>query len=147
MAISRTGLVPMLGAHAALEGARLTTSAGIRAIAAKGTALGTYAIELFDAWLGACGLVLASPRDGLRRTSHVTLRHPQAWQLWQAWRSAGVMADLLPPDLLRIGLAPLYTRYVDVYEGFRRLREIVSAQTHEGFPAERVEGTQNVKDM
>ena len=58
------------------------------------------------------------------------------------------MADLLPPDLLRIGLAPLYTRHTSTCtRGFRRLREIVSAQTHEGFPAERVEGTQNAKDM
>src|SRR5262249_21219299 len=101
------GTPPVLGAYAALEGALITAEAGMPALAAKGTALTEYAIELNDAWLG---LTVASPRDPARRGSHVTLHHPQAWQLCQAWRAAGVIPDFRTPQRLRIGFAPLYTR-------------------------------------
>jgi kynureninase len=97
----------MLGAHAALEGARLTTSAGIRAIAAKGTALGSYAIELIDAWLGVCGLMLAFPPR--RPSPHVPRdTAPPAGVAAVASVAVGRRHGRPPPaDLLRIGLAPL----------------------------------------
>jgi kynureninase len=131
------GTPPVLGGYAALEGARLTASAGIEAIAAKGSALGAYAISLVDAWLVPHGLSLASPRDNARRGAHVTIRHPQAWPMCQAWKAAGVIPDFRTPDRLRIGLAPLYTRFVDVHEGLRRLREIVLSGAYAEFPVER----------
>jgi kynureninase len=131
------GTPPVLGGYAALEGARLTASAGIDAVAAKGSALGAYAIELSDAWLAPHGLVLASPRDDARRGAHVTLHHPRAWQMCQAWKAAGVIPDFRTPDRLRIGLAPLYTRFMDVHEGFRRLAGIVASRAHVDYPVER----------
>jgi kynureninase len=131
------GTPPVLGGYAALEGARVTAEAGIGAISAKVAALGAYAIELFDAWLAPYGLALASPRDGTRRGAHITLHHPQAWQLCQAWKAAGVIPDFRTPDRLRIGLAPLYTRFVDVHDGFARLREILASGSYVHFPAER----------
>jgi kynureninase len=131
------GTPPVLGGYAALEGARLTAAAGIDAIAAKGGALGAYAITLADAWLAPYGLALASPRDDARRGAHVALHHPRAWQICQAWKAARVIPDFRTPDRLRIGLASLYTRFVDVYEGFRRLREILSSSAHLAYPEER----------
>jgi kynureninase len=131
------GTPPVLGGYAALEGARLTAAAGIEAIAAKGAALGAYAIEVFDSWLAPHGLALASPRDNARRGAHVTLHHPRAWQLCQAWKAAAVIPDFRTPDRLRVGLAPLYTRFVDVHEAFRRLTEIMASGAYAEFPAER----------
>jgi kynureninase len=131
------GTPPVLGGYAALEGASITTAAGIEAIAAKGAALTAYAISLFDEWLAPEGFTLATPRDPGRRGAHVTLHHPHAWQICQAAKDANVIPDFRTPDRLRIGLAPLYTRYVDVHEGFARLREIMRARVWEAFPAER----------
>ncbi|HYN96418.1 MAG TPA: kynureninase [Pilimelia sp.] len=131
------GTPPVLAGYAVLEGARLTAEAGIEAIAAKVTALGSYAVELHDAWLAPLGLRLASPRDPARRGAHVTLHHPHAWQLNQALRAAGVLPDFRTPDRLRLGLAPLYTRFVDVHEGLARLRDIVATRAYERFPADR----------
>jgi kynureninase len=135
------GTPPVLGGYAALEGARITGEAGITAIAAKGAALTEYAIELHDEWLAPHGFALATPRDPLRRGAHVTLHHPQAWQICQALKAANVLPDFRTPERLRIGLAPLYTRFVDVYEGLRRLREIVGSGAHAEFPAERTRVT------
>jgi kynureninase len=48
-----------------------------------------------------------------------------------------VIPDFRTPDRLRIGLAPLYTRFVDVYGGFARLRQIMNAESWRSFPPER----------
>jgi kynureninase len=132
-----SGTPSILGGYAALEGARLTAEAGIDAVAAKSTALSSYAVELFDAWLARYGFALASPRDPARRGAHLTLHHPQAWQICQALKAADVIPDFRTPQRLRLGLAPLYTRFIDVYEGFDRLRQIMAAGTYRAFPAER----------
>jgi kynureninase len=131
------GTPPVLGGYAVLEGAAITASAGIEAIAAKGAALTSYAIDLFDAWLAEHGFALATPREPERRGAHVTLYHPEAWQICQALKAAGVIPDFRTPDRLRMGFAPLYTRFVDVHDGFDRLREIMRAGGWKDFPAER----------
>jgi kynureninase len=135
------GTPPVLAGYAALEGARLTAEAGIDAIADKTAALGAYAIELFDAWLAPLGLRLASPRDHARRGAHVTLHHPAAWQVCQALKAARVIPDFRTPDRLRLGLAPLYTRFADLHTGFGRLREVVSSGAFAAFPTERARVT------
>jgi len=131
------GTPPVLGGYAVLEAARVTAEAGLKSIAAKGEALTSYAVELIDGWLAPHGFALASPRDPSRRGAHVTLRHPQAWQVCQALKAAKVIPDFRTPDRLRIGLAPLYTRFIEVYEGFDRLRDIMADGAHLGYPAER----------
>jgi kynureninase len=131
------GTPPVLGGYAALEGARLSAEAGIEAIAAKGRALTGYLIELADAWLAPLGFRLASPREDARRGAHVTLHHPQAWQVCQALVQAGVIPDFRTPDRLRLGVAPLYTSFGELYVAASRLREIVAAGRHERFPTGR----------
>ncbi|WP_345073141.1 kynureninase [Phytohabitans flavus] len=130
----QVGTPPVLGAYAALEGARITAEAGIGAIAEKGAALGAYAIEVSDAWLAPHGFALASPRAGTRRGGHVTLHHPRAWQYSQALRAAGVVPDFRTPDRLRLGFGALYTRFVDVYTGLARLRAIAASGSHLDYP-------------
>jgi kynureninase len=129
------GTPPVLGGYAALEGVRVSAEAGIDAIAAKARALTGYAVELADEWLAPLGFTLASPRAPERRGAHVTLYHPRAWQVCQALKAARVIPDFRVPDRLRLGLAPLYTRFVDVHSGLSRLRELVVAGAHESYPS------------
>ena len=135
------GTPPILSAYGALAGARVAAEAGIEPVRAKGMALTSYAVALHDAWLADHGCRLASPREPERRGAHITLYHPQAWQLCQAWQDAGVLPDFRTPDRLRIGLAPLYTRFTDVYEAFRRLREILAAGAQRRYPTARARVT------
>jgi kynureninase len=132
----QVGTPSVLGAYAALEGARLSAEAGVAAIARKGAELTSYLIEIHDAWLEPHGFALATPRDPDRRGAHVTLRHPNAWQFCQALKAAGVIPDFRTPERLRLGLAPLYTRFVDVYEAMTRLRDVAESGAWREFPAE-----------
>jgi kynureninase len=131
------GTPAVLGGYGALEGARITAEAGIAAIAAKARALTVFAVELVDDWLAPAGFTVASPRDPMRRGAQITLHHPYAWPICQALKAANVIGDFRTPDRLRLGFPPLYTRFVDVYEGIRRLRTVMSSHAYETFSAER----------
>lgn len=131
------GTPPVLGIVAVEVGARLVAEAGVDRLAAKGRAQTELAIALADEWLTPHGVALASPRDAERRGSHVTFAHPQAWQLTQALIDRGVVPDYREPVRVRLGPAPLYTRFVDVWDAMDRFRAVLDEGAHERFPAER----------
>jgi kynureninase len=141
--IERFGVgTPPVVAMAAVEvGARLVAEAGVERLAAKGRAQGELVVALADAWLAPYGVALASPRDPSRRGSHVTLAHPQAWQLTQALVDCGVVPDFRTPDRVRRGPAPIYTRFVDVWDAMDRFREVLATGAHEAYPVERARVT------
>jgi kynureninase len=131
------GTPPVLGMAAVEVGARLTAEAGIGRLAAKGQALTELVIALADEWLSGYGVTVASPREAARRGSHVSLAHPQAWQLTQALIDRGVVPDFRTPNRLRLGSAPLYTRFVEVWDAMDRLRAVLVEGAHEAYPTER----------
>jgi kynureninase len=120
-----TGTANVLALHAIREGVALTIEAGIDALRAKSIAQTDLAVELFDAWLADRGFSLGSPRDSARRGSHVALRHPDGAEIAaRLWRDARVVVDFRMPDVIRLGIAPLYTRFVDVWDALARLRDV-----------------------
>jgi kynureninase len=135
------GTPPVLAMAAVEVGARLCAEAGIERLAAKGQALTELVVALADEWLAGHGVTVASPREPARRGSHVSLAHPQAWQLTQALIDRGVVPDFRTPDRLRLGPAPLYTRFVDVWDAMDRLRSVLSEGAHESYPTERARVT------
>ncbi len=133
------GSPAILGIAAVEEGVRLLAAAGIDRLRAKGAALTSYLIALADAWLP--GFTVATPRDPARRGSHVSLHHPEAWQIAQALIDAKVIPDYRTPDRLRLGPAPIYTRFADVWEAMTRLRDIAETKSYDRFPAGRARVT------
>ncbi len=125
-----TGTPNILGTVAVQEGARLLGEAGIGALRAKGVQLTSYLIALADEWLAAHGADVASPRDPEWRGSHVTLRHPEAERINQALIQAGVIGDYRTPERLRLGPAPITTRFTDVWDAMNILRQIIEDKTY-----------------
>ncbi|MGH3322457.1 MAG: kynureninase [Streptosporangiaceae bacterium] len=130
------GTPPVIAVAAIEEGIRPLAEAGMEALRDKSVALTEYLIRLADAWLAPLGFALASPRGPSRRGSHVSLRHPEAWRISQALIDAKVLPDHRTPDRLRLGLAPLYTRYVDVWDALDRLCRLVEDGVHESYSPE-----------
>jgi len=132
------GTPPVLDLAAVEEGVRLTAEAGVDRLREKSLALCELIIDLHDAWLAPLGFELGSPRDGARRGSHVSVRHPEAWPICRALiERAAVIPDFRGPDSIRLGVAPLYTRFADVYDALDRLRGIVERGEQRLVSAER----------
>jgi kynureninase len=132
------GTPPVAGIVAVDEGVRLVEEAGIDALWAKAQGLTGLAVELHDAWLTPLGFSLGSPRDPAQRGAHVAVRHPDAWRICRALiEHARVVPDFREPDSVRLGLPPLYTRFVDVWDALDRLRSLVTAGTHRTVAATR----------
>jgi kynureninase len=97
---------------------------------AKSVALTELFIELVETRCGGMGFVLASPRDVSRRGSQVAFRHGEGYQVVRALIERGVIGDFRAPDICRFGFAPLYVRYVDVWDAVEQLRDVVAAGAH-----------------
>jgi kynureninase len=111
-----SGSPPVLALVAVDEGIRLVAEAGMGRVHAKAMALTDFAIALTDARLGEIGFSIASPRDRLRRGAHVAVAHRDARELCTALIERDVIVDFRRPNLIRIGLSPLTTRFVDVWD-------------------------------
>jgi kynureninase len=102
------------------------------ALRAKSVAMTTLYAALAERAVGgfgaASGFGLASPRDAARRGSQVSLTHPQGYAIVQALIARGVIGDFRAPDILRFGFAPLYLRFVDVWDAAEALRDVVATR-------------------
>jgi kynureninase len=127
-----SGTPAVLGLVGVEEGVALLAEAGIERLRAKGMALTSLVVDLADAWLAPLGFALASPRLPERRGSHVALAHPDGRRIARALRErAGVVPDFRAPDRIRLGPAPIASRFVDVWDALDRLRRLVERGDHE----------------
>lgn len=126
------GTPPILELSAVEEGVKLSAEAGLEAIRAKSGSLTGLIVAYHDAHLQAMGFELGSPREAERRGAHVSLRHPLAWPICRVLiDQADVVPDFRGPDRIRLGVAPLYTSHVEVFDALERLRGLVERGEHE----------------
>ena len=106
-------------------------AAGIKAIADKAAAGTQMMIDLYDAWLADLGYTLLTSRNPNERGGHISLGHPDAAQICIALRKlANVIPDYRTPNVIRLAMAPLPTSYVEVWDGFNRLRELTISKKY-----------------
>jgi kynureninase len=121
------GTPPILSL-AALEAAlEIWAEIDLAALRHKSQALGQLLIERIETVSAGHNLALASPRDPDQRGSQVSFRHPEGFALVQALIGRGVIGDFRDPDIMRFGLAPLYLRYVDVWDAAEHLAQILES--------------------
>ena len=102
--------------------------AGIDAIAHK-AAVGTQMmIDLYDEWLAPLGLELNTSRDPKERGGHISLVHQDAAQICVAMRTiSNVIPDYRTPNSIRLAISPLPTSFVEIWDGFERMRDLVAS--------------------
>ncbi len=102
------------------------------AVRTKSVAQSEWLIALWEAKLAPLGFTLKSPRDPAQRGSHVSLGHAEGWRIAQTLiNDLHVLPDFRKPDNIRLGIAPLYNSYVEVYEAVARLERTVVERLYE----------------
>ena len=104
----------------------LLLEAGLDRVRAKSLRQTDYLIALWDHFLKPLGFRLNSPRQPAWRGSHISLGHDEGLRIDLALiNDVNVLPDFRTPDNIRLGVAPLYTSYGELYEAVRRLRRVV----------------------
>lgn len=136
------GTPPQLALAAIEPGVELLLEAGMERLRAKSVQQTEYFIQLWESELQPLGVSLNSPREAAHRGSHLSLGHADGLRVDRALiEDMHVIPDFRFPDNIRFGIAPLYTRYEDIYETVRRLKHVLTTRLHEKYPAERPDVT------
>lgn len=130
-----TGTPAILSLALVEPGVDLLLEAGIEAVRAKSILQTEYLIGLWEAVLAPLGYSLNSPRQAAIRGSHVSLGHAEGLRIDQTLiHDLGVLPDFRAPDNIRLGVAPLYTTFTELYTAVTALRQAVSERLYEKYP-------------
>jgi kynureninase len=120
---------PPIIALAALDGALdVWDHVSMEQVRAKSLALTDLFIELVEARLPGV-FEIVTPREHPKRGSQVALRHADAYGVIQSLIEHGIIGDFRDPDIARFGFAPLYVRFVDVFDAVERLVDVMNAES------------------
>ncbi len=129
-------MISLLTMEAALEP---TLRAGMDAIRTKSILMTDYASFLTDNWLAPLGFSLGSPRDSAQRGSHISIRHADGYRINRAMiEEMNVIPDFREPDNIRLGFAPLYTSFTEIWEGFDRIKRVMEEKRYEKYPKQKL---------
>ncbi len=111
--------------------------AGMDRLRAKSVAQTEYLIALWETHLKPFGFTLNSPRDAKKRGSHVAIGHPDAWRINQSMiNDKQIIPDFRAPDNIRLGIAPIYTAFADIFEAVMRIKAIMEGRLYEKYSAD-----------
>ena len=118
----------LMGIRCVKTAFEMIKDAGIDVIEQK-AAVGTQMmIDLYDEWLAPLGFTLNTSREAKERGGHISLVHPDAAQICVAMREiSNVIPDYRTPNSIRLAISPLPTSYVEVWDGFERMRDLVAS--------------------
>ncbi len=134
-----TGTAPILSSIALEAALEPILEAGIDTLRAKSSGLSEFAIELFEAILRPLGFSLGSPPEAARRGSHISIRHAEGYRISRALiEEMNVVPDYREPDNIRMGFAPLYVSFRDVWEAIDRTRRVLVERRFEHYPQQRL---------
>jgi kynureninase len=129
------GTPPVLSLMGAEAGIDLHIEVGIDKLWAKSRQQSELLIALWREFLQPLGFSLNSPLDVNQRGSHLALGHAEGYRITQALvNDMNVIPDFRAPDNIRIGIAPIYTRFVDLYEFVQRLRRVMAEKLYAKYP-------------
>ncbi len=125
-----SGSPPVLAIGALETGIDIQLEAGAHAVGDKAALLTEVFIRCAHARLDPLGFAVATPASSERRGAQVSLSHGDGLAIVRAVADCGVIGDFRPPDMCRFGLAPLYTRFVDIWDAVERIAEVVESDMH-----------------
>ncbi|MBC7877754.1 MAG: kynureninase [Anaerolineales bacterium] len=129
-------MISLLTMEAALEP---TLQAGMDSLRKKSILMTDYASFLTQSLLALFDFSLGSPVDSAQRGSHISIRHREGYRINRALiEEMNVIPDFREPDNIRLGFAPLYTSFADVWEGFDRIKRVMEEKRYEKYPKQKL---------
>ncbi|MEP7135898.1 MAG: kynureninase [Chloroflexota bacterium] len=129
-------MISLLTMEAALEP---LLNAGMDALRTKSVLMTDYASFLTDSLLAPFGFSLGSPRASAQRGSHISIRHTDGYRINRALiEEMNVIPDFREPDNIRLGFAPLYTSFTEIWEGFDRIKRVMTEKRFEKYPKQKL---------
>jgi len=134
----------ILSLGAIAPGLDIILEAGITNIQTKSSKQSIFLINLIKHYLIPLGFKIASPLNDSQRGSHISITHCESYRINRAMiapkneNTKIVIPDFRPPNLIRIGITPLYTSYLDLYEAIIRISEIVTTKEYEKISNEKL---------
>ncbi|MDP5121921.1 MAG: aminotransferase class V-fold PLP-dependent enzyme, partial [Spirosomaceae bacterium] len=123
-------------------GLDIMNDAGMENLRRKSVQQSEFLLKMIESELVPFGFKIASPLDSSERGSHISIQHPNGFQINQAMISPKkanakiIIPDFRPPTNIRLGIAPLYNTFTELAETVSRIKEIVEEQEYEQFSAE-----------
>jgi kynureninase len=120
------GTPPILGMEALAAG--LDTFDGVTM-----ERLWSKSVALFDIFHGlmerhAPEMACITPIWHEKRGSHISYRHPKAFEICQALIAQGVIGDFRAPDVIRFGITPMYVGAEDLVRAVECLADILRTE-------------------
>ena len=123
------GTQPVLSLLALDEAINVWADVSMASVHEKSMALTEFFIACVEAHCSDHGLTLITPRDPDQRGSQVSWSmRGDARAVMQAMIERDVIGDYRPPDILRFGFTPLYTRFADVWRAADTLAHILATR-------------------
>jgi len=133
------GTQPMLSLLTMEASLDIILNAGMDIIRAKSILMTDYASFLTATCLAPFGFSLGSPLDSAIRGSHISIRHAEGYRINRALiEEMNVIPDFREPDNLRLGFAPLYTSFTEIWEGFDRIKRVMEEKRYGKYPKQKL---------
>jgi kynureninase len=123
-----SGTPPVISLAMIEAGVDILVEAGIERVRQKSIQQTEYLAKLIELRLEPFGFSLKSPLQPEMRGSHLAISHPEGLRINKALiGDMNVIPDFRAPDNIRLGIAPLYTRFIDLYELVERIHQVMAA--------------------
>jgi kynureninase len=125
------GTQPIISLALVECGLELFQQTDMHTVRKKSLALTDLFIQLVEQQCATHNLQLITPRNHQQRGSQVSFMHPHAYSLTQALIARGVIGDYREPSVMRFGLTPLYTSFMDVWNAVLVLQDILDHKKYD----------------
>lgn len=136
------GTPPILSLAALEGGLDVLLEAGPGQLYQKASQMTRFLQLMVEEVLTNYGFSMASPADPGQRGSHIVLHHSEGFRITKALiepvdQASVIIPDFRPPSYIRIGMAPLYNSFMDLFRLVERLIQIVENEEYNRFGHER----------
>lgn len=127
-------------------GVDILLEAGMENLRKKSIQQSGFLIQMIEEELLPLGFKIASPEKPEERGSHISIQHKEGYRISSAMINPKIeekiiIPDFRPPNNIRLGIAPLYNSYMDLYETIERIKSIMVNKEYEEYSNEKLKVT------